>query len=64
MTDYKAVAKTLGVRYLFGRWGIRLLPTAPSGQRSYRLFSIVPLDGWIMDPKDVEHEMRERGFEL
>jgi hypothetical protein len=63
LPNYRTVAKRLGVRYLFGKWGFNLLPRDPSG-RIYRLFTIVPLDGWITDPKEVERTMRERGMEL
>ncbi len=61
--DYRAVAKQLGVKYLFGRWGFQLLPKDPWG-RVHKLIQIVPLDGWITDPKEVERIMRERGLEL
>lgn len=60
---YRAVAKELGVRYLFGRWGLQLFPRDPGGN-VYKLIQIVPLDGWITDPKEVERVMRERGLEL
>lgn len=60
---YKAVAKKLGVKYLFGRWGVIILPKRPDGF-PYKLVEFVPLDNWITDPKELEHEMRERGFEL
>jgi len=63
MSDYKAVAKTLGVKYLFGRWGISFLPQNPNG-RPHKLFNIVLLDGWVTEPNEVERIIRERGFEL
>lgn len=63
MNSYKKVAKALGVRYLFGRWGISFSSNLPGGGRRWRI-KLIPLDGWITDPKKVEHEMRERGLEL
>ncbi len=61
--EYREVAKRLGVKYLFGRWGIDWLPKNPAGGTT-ALFNIVPLDGWITDPKEVEHVIRENGMEL
>ena len=61
--EYRAIARELNVRHLFGRWGIQLLPKDPLGN-IYKLFSIVPLDGWITDPKEVERIIRENGMEL
>ena len=61
--NYKLVAKELGVHYLFGRWGIQFIPRDPAGH-IYELFSLVKLDGWILDPKEVERIMRERGLEI
>lgn len=62
-TDYRAIAESLGVKYLFGSWGIDILPRNPAGN-PYKLFALVPLEGWITDPKEIEREMRERGLEL
>lgn len=61
--DYAEVAKKLGVRHLFGRWGIQFMLRDPSG-KIYKLFHFLPLDGWVTDPKEVERIMRERGLEL
>lgn len=62
--NHGKVAKKLGIRFRVGRFGIRFFPKTPSGIRRYKLFSIVPLDGWITDPKEVTKIMRERGLEL
>jgi len=61
--DYKKVAKKLGVKHLFGRWGISRAK-APSGIRNWRWFKIIPLDGWITDPKEVYRVMEKKDFEL
>jgi hypothetical protein len=61
--DYRAVAKELGVHHLFWRYGLQLLPIRPDG-KPYKLLSIVRLDGWILDPYEVDKFMRERGGEL
>jgi hypothetical protein len=60
---YKQTAKELNVHYLFGRWGFTFSSSLPGGGKSYRL-RLVPLDGWITDPKEVERHFRENGFEL
>lgn len=61
--NYREIARKLNVHYLFGRWGLQLLPKDPGG-KIYRLFTIVPLDGWVTDSKEVERIIRERGMEL
>lgn len=61
--NYKKVANSLGVKHLFGRWGISFGPKFPEGQRSLRI-RFIPLDGWITDPKEVFKVMKERDFEL
>lgn len=60
--DYKALAKEFGVLRI-GKYGIDFLPRDPSG-RIYKLFSVIPLTGWITDPKEVERVIRENGMEL
>lgn len=49
---YKETAKSLGVRHLFGRWGISFYSTLP-GEGKYWHFKLVPLDGWTFDPKEI-----------
>lgn len=61
--DYRKVARGLGVKYLFGRWGLSLGSQAP-GERMLWHIKLVPLDGWITDPKEVEQVMKERDYEL
>jgi hypothetical protein len=61
--SYKKVAKELGVRHLFGRWGVSFHSQMPEGHKVWRV-RFIPLDGWITDPKEVERIMRERGLEL
>jgi len=61
--DYAEITKKLGLKYRIGKYAIQFLPRDPGG-RVCRLFSIVPLDEWITDPKEVERIMRERGLEL
>ena len=60
---YRQVAKELGIKYLFGRWGISFGSKFPEGNRTWRI-RLIPLDGWITNPKEVERIMRERGLEL
>jgi len=61
--EYRKVAESLGVKYLFGRWGLSFGSKMPEGDRIWRV-RIIPLDGWITDHKEVERLMRERGLEL
>ena len=51
--NYREVAAKLGVKYLFGRWGLLWFPRLPEGHIQ-NLVRIVPLDGWITDPKEIE----------
>lgn len=60
--DYKRLAKEFGGLRI-GKWLIQFLPRDPLG-KPYKLFQIVPLDGWITDSKEVERIIRERGLEL
>lgn len=53
---YKAQAQELGVKYLFGKWGFKLMPRDPFG-RVYKLISFVPLDGWTSDPQAIVQAM-------
>ena len=62
-TDYSVLAKEFGCLFRIGKKGIKFFPKDPAGN-IYKLFQIVPLDGWITDPKEVERVMRERGLEL
>lgn len=63
MSKYRKVAKELNVHYLFGRWGFTLSSSLPGGEKRY-LPRLIPLDGWITDPKEVERHFRQNGFEL
>lgn len=56
-TDYKQVAKQLGVRYLFGRWGVSFYSAIP-GEGKYWRFKLVPLDGWSFDPQEIINAIR------
>lgn len=60
---YRKVAHSLGVVYLFGRWGISFGSKFPEGGRHIRV-RIIPLDGWITGQKEVERTIRENGLEL
>ena len=60
--DYKQLAKEFGgIR--IGKYIVDFLPRDPVGN-IYKLVQIVPLTGWISDPKEVERIIRERGMEL
>lgn len=61
--DYRKVAESLGIRYLFGRWGISFYSKLPEGHKMWRI-RLIPLDGWITDPKEVVRIVRENGMEL
>jgi hypothetical protein len=60
---YKQVAQSMGIKHLFGRWGISFYSKMPEGNRRWRI-RFIPLDGWITDPKEVYKEMKKRDFEL
>ncbi len=60
--DYKQLAKEFGgIRV--GRHLIQFLKRDPSG-RIYKLVEVIPLTGWITNPKEIERIIRERGMEL
>lgn len=48
----KQMARELGCCASIGRYGLKLFPKDPSG-KTYKLFQIIPLDGWITDPKEI-----------
>lgn len=54
--NYKDVAKKLGIKYHIGKYGLHLLPRDPSG-RIYKLFSVVPLSGWVFDKHAIVQTM-------
>lgn len=60
--DYKQLAREFG-GIKIGKCVVRFLPRNPGG-KIYKLVQIVPLTGWIADPKEVERIIRERGMEL
>jgi len=65
--DYRQVAKELGIRFRIGKYGVQFgRPVVPTPIKRPLLprLRIIPLDGWITDPKEVERIMRERGLEL
>lgn len=62
-TDYRKVAKSLGVKYLFGRWGLTLGSNYPDGGRDFKI-RFIPLDGWKTDPNEVYKEMKKRDFKI
>lgn len=62
-TDYSVLAREFGCLFRIGKHGLKLTARDPNG-KIYRLFQIIPLDGWYTDPKAIEHIQRERGFEL
>lgn len=51
-SDYKGVAKKLGVRHLFGRWGLKLYDNFPDGNRRLSV-RLIPLDGWIFASQEI-----------
>lgn len=60
--DYKQLAKEFGgIRV--GKHLIQFLKRDPNG-RIYKLVEVIPLTGWITNPKEVERIIRERGMEL
>lgn len=61
--NFRKVAKELGVKYLFGRWGISFGSKFPGGGRRFRI-KLIPLDGWITDPHEVYKEMKKRKYKL
>lgn len=61
--NYREVAKSLGARYLFGRWGLSLGSKLPEGHRIFKP-RLIPLDGWILEKECVMKEMEKRDFEL
>lgn len=62
-TDYAALAKEFGCHLRFGKRGVKFFPRDPDGN-IYKLFQVTPLDGWITDPKILEHIVKENGYEL
>lgn len=52
MIDYKQIAKEFGCCISIGKYGLKWLPKDPSG-KAYKLFNIIPLDGWITSPKEI-----------
>jgi hypothetical protein len=60
--DYKQLAKEFGL-FRIGKYGINFLPKDPLGN-IYKLFTIVPLTGWVTDLNEVERVIRENGMEL
>ena len=49
---YRETAKRLGLKYLFGRWGISFGSKFPEGDRHLRI-RLIPLDGWTSDPHEI-----------
>jgi len=64
---YKQLAKEFGGIRIDGiridKHIVQFLPRDPIGN-IYKLVHIIPLTGWITDPKEVERIIRERGMEL
>jgi len=56
MSEYKKLAKKFGCLFSIGKYGFQWLPKDPSG-KAYKLFQIVPLDGWITDPNEIIEAM-------
>jgi len=61
--DYKYVAKQLGVKYLFGRWGVSFYSQMPEGDKHWRI-RFIPLDHWNLGVTEVYHKMKKRDFDL
>lgn len=61
--DYGNLAKEFGCKFRVGKYGIKFLAKDFNG-KVYKLVQVIPLDGWISNPKEVERIMRERGMEL
>jgi len=61
--DYADLAKEFGCAFRIGKYGVKFLQRDPGG-KIYKLVSIIPLNGWITDPKEVERVIRENGMEL
>ena len=62
-TDYAVLAKEFNCLFRIGKRGFELFPKDPNG-KIYKIFQVIPLDGWITKPEIVEHIMKERGYEL
>lgn len=61
--DYRYVAKQLGIKYLFGRWGISFYSKMPEGDKHWRI-RLIPLDGWTLGRTEVYHTMKKKDFKL
>ncbi len=61
--NYKERAREFGCHLRIGKYGINFLPRDPNG-RIYKPLNIIPLDGWVTDPQEVERIIRENGMEL
>lgn len=57
---YRQIANSMGMTYLFGRWGLNMGSKLPGERRLWHP-RIIPLDGWITDPKEIERAMRLSG---
>lgn len=50
--EYREVAGKLGVKYLFGRWGIKFHSESPVGKGHWGI-RLIPLNGWTFDPHEI-----------
>lgn len=60
---YAKLAKEFGCTFRMGKYGVKFFNRDPSG-KVHKLIAIIPLTGWVTNPKEVERIMRERGLEL
>lgn len=64
--SYKQTAKELGIKFRIGKYGVQFgRGLTPNNFRyGWKIIRIVPLDGWILDNKEVVRHIRENGLEL
>lgn len=54
--NYSKISKEFGCLFHVNRFGIKLFPKDPLGN-IYKLFQIIPLDGWITDKHEIIQAM-------
>lgn len=62
--DYATLAKEFGCQIRFGTYGVKFGRRDIPDGKSWKFIQVIPLTGWITEPKEVERIIRERGMEL
>lgn len=62
--DYAELAKEFDCQFRIGTYGIKFGWHDLPDTKSWKFIQIIPLTGWITEPKEVERIIRERGMEL